>query len=102
MGIYLLLIMVGLLSFTTMVSMWFYGVKCTGFLLGAERQYYYTPVYLGLIIVGAVVSMETVNGLILGAFATMAIPTMLSTFVLAPKVNQAARVYFAQLRADEK
>jgi len=101
-GIYLLLIMVGLLSFTTMVSMWFYGVKCTGFLLGAERQYYYTPVYLGLIIVGAVVSMETVNGLILGAFATMAIPTMLSTFVLAPKVNQAARVYFAQLRADEK
>ena len=45
-GIYLLLIMVGLLSFSTMVSMWFYGVKCAGFLFGAERQHYYTPIYI--------------------------------------------------------
>jgi len=44
-----------------------------------------------------VVSMNIVNGLMLGAYATMAIPTMISTLVLAPKVNQAAKIYFAQL-----
>ena len=100
-GIYLLLIMVGMLSFSTMVSMWFYGVKCAGFLFGAEIEHYYTPVYISLIVVGAVVSMDIVNGLILAAYATMAIPTMISTLVLAPKVNAAAKKYFTELRANK-
>ena len=96
-GIYLLLIMVGLLSFSTMVTMWFYGTRATGFLFGAKHRKYYTPIYLLLIIGGAVVSMDTVNGLILGSYATMAIPTMISAIYLAPKVNQAARKYFDTL-----
>lgn len=100
-GIYLLLIMVGLLSFSTMVTMWFYGAKCTGFLLGPQRQHYYTPVYLALLLVGAVVSMDIVNGLILGTYATMAIPTMISALYLSPKVNQAAKRYFDELRSDK-
>ena len=96
-GTYLLLIMVGMLSFSTMVTMWFYGVKCMGFLLGVERQYWYTPIYLALLLGGAVVSMDIVNGLILATYATMAIPTMISALYLAPKVNQAAKKYFAKL-----
>ena len=96
-GIYLLLIMVGLLSFSTMVTMWFYGIKSTSFLLGAHRQHYYTPVYLMLLIAGACVSMEVVNGLILATFATMAIPTMVSALYLAPNVNKAAKIYFSSL-----
>tara|TARA_B110000238_G_scaffold191304_1_gene225395 strand:+ start:30 stop:713 length:684 start_codon:yes stop_codon:yes gene_type:complete len=98
-GIYLLLIMVGMLSFSTMVTMWFYGVKCMGFLIGVERQYYYSPIYLGLLVVGAVVSMDIVNGLILASYATMAIPTMISALYLAPKVNVAAKAYFAALKS---
>ena len=100
-GIYLLLIMVGLLSFSTMVTMWFYGAKCTGFLLGSQRQHYYTPIYLALLLGGAVVSMDIVNGLILATYATMAIPTMISALYLAPKVNQAANIYFAKLRQKD-
>ena len=88
---------VGMLSFSTMVTMWFYGVKCMGFLLGVERQYWYTPIYLALLLGGAVVSMDIVNGLILATYATMAIPTMISALYLAPKVNQAAKKYFAKL-----
>ena len=99
-GIYLLLAMVGLLSFSTMVTMWFYGVSATGFLLGAAKRKYYTPIFLLLIVGGAVVSMDIVNGLILGSYATMAIPTMISAIYLAPKVNRAAREYFGNLAAD--
>jgi AGCS family alanine or glycine:cation symporter len=99
-GIYLLLAMVGLLSFSTMVTMWFYGVSATGFLLGAAKRKYYTPIFLLLIVGGAVVSMDIVNGLILGSYATMAIPTMISAIYLAPKVNRAARKYFGNLAAD--
>ena len=97
-GIYLLLIMVGMLSFSTMVTMWFYGVKCMGFLFGVERQYYYSPIYLGLLVVGAVASLDIVNGLILASYATMAIPTMISALYLAPRVNKAAKAYFIALK----
>lgn len=100
-GIYLLLIMVGLLSFSTMITMWFYGTRATGFLFGARHRKYYTPIYLLLIIGGAVVSMDTVNGLILGSYATMAIPTMISAIYLAPKVNRAAQQYFEKLDAKK-
>jgi AGCS family alanine or glycine:cation symporter len=100
-GIYLLLLMVGMLSFSTMVTMWFYGVKCMGFLFGVERQYYYSPIYLALLVVGAVVSMDVVNGLILASYATMAIPTMISALYLSPKVNQAAKAYFATLNSKD-
>jgi len=97
-GIYLLLIMVGMLSFSTMVTMWFYGVKCMGFLFGVERQYYYSPIYLVLLVVGAVASLDIVNGLILASYATMAIPTMISALYLAPRVNKAAKAYFTALK----
>lgn len=96
-GMYLLLVMVGLLSFSTMVTMWFYGVKCMGFLFGTKRQYWYSPIYIALLLGGAVVSMDVVNGLILATYATMAIPTMISALYLSPKVNRAAKAYFAKL-----
>ena len=100
-GIYLLLLMVGLLSFSTMITMWFYGTRAMGFLFGAQNRKYYTPLYILLIVGGAVASMDTVNGLILGSYATMAIPTMISAIYLAPKVNEAAQKYFSKL-ADGK
>ena len=96
-GMYLLLVMVGLLSFSTMVTMWFYGVKCMGFLFGTKRQYWYSPIYIAMLLGGAVVSMDIVNGLILATYATMAIPTMISALYLSPKVNRAAKAYFAKL-----
>lgn len=97
-GVYLLLLMVALLSFSTIVAFWFYGAKCFGFLFGAERQHYYTPIYVSLIVLGSLVSLSVVNGLIVGMYAVMAIPTMVSTLLLAPRVNDAAVKYFAQLK----
>ena len=101
-GMYLLLVMVGLLSFSTMVTMWFYGVKCMGFLFGTKRQYWYSPIYIALLVGGAVVSMDIVNGLILASYATMAIPTMISALYLSPKVNRAAKIYFAKLNKPDE
>ena len=49
-------------------------------------------------VVGAAASLEVVIGIIDTFYALMAIPTMVSTLVLAPRVMHAARVYFAGLR----
>lgn len=97
-GLVLVVLMVTLLSFSTIVSFWFYGSKCTGYLFGADKEKYYTPLYIALVVGGALVSLDMVNGLIIGMYAVMAIPTMVSTLLLAPRVNEAATDYFASLR----
>ena len=100
-GSYLLLIMVFVLSMTTVLTYWYYGSKCMGFLFGSHREKYYLWAYMLLIVAGSVVSLDIVINLLDGAYATMAIPTMVSTLLLAPKVNAVATKYFARLDAGE-
>lgn len=100
-GSYLLLIMVFVLSMTTVLTYWYYGSKCMGFLFGSHREKYYLWAYMLLIVAGSVVSLDIVINLLDGAYATMAIPTMVSTLLLAPKVKAVTTKYFARLDAGE-
>ena len=100
-GSYLLLVMVFVLSMTTVLTYWYYGSKCMGFLFGSHREKYYLWAYMLLIVAGSVVSLDIVINLLDGAYATMAIPTMVSTLLLAPKVKAVATKYFARLDAGE-
>jgi AGCS family alanine or glycine:cation symporter len=93
--------MVFAMSTTTVLTYWYYGSKCMAFLFGTAMQKYYTIGYMLLITIGAVASMEVVINLFDGAYATMAIPTMISTILLAPKVREKARDYFTRLNAGE-
>ena len=93
-GIIFLTIMVISLSMSTVVTYWYYGSKCMGFLFGAKHQNYFIWIYVVLVVIAAVVSLEIVIGFIDGMFAIMAIPTMISTLLLANKVNIESRRYF--------
>lgn len=97
-GPYLLTLCVVCFSTSTMFAYSYYGAKCMGFLIGAERQHIYNYFYVALMVVAAVVSLDAAISLIDGAFALMAIPTMISTLLLAPKVMQATRTYFEQYK----
>jgi AGCS family alanine or glycine:cation symporter len=100
-GSYLVLGMVFAMSTTTVLTYWYYGSKCMAFLFGTAMQKYYTVGYMILIALGAVASLEVVISLFDGAYATMAIPTMVSTILLAPKVREKAKDYFKRLNAGE-
>lgn len=93
-GAYLLTVVVALLSLSTIFTFWYYGSKCLGFLIGARHQHHYVWIYAALVVFGSVTSLPAIIGLIDGLYATMAIPTMISALLLAPKVNRAARDYF--------
>ncbi|MAR90063.1 MAG: sodium/alanine symporter [Pseudomonadales bacterium] len=93
-GAYALTIMVLFLSLSTIFTFWYYGSKCLGFLIGAQHQHYYVWIYGALVVLGAVASLDAVVGLIDGMYAVMAIPTMVSTLLLAKRVNAATRAYF--------
>jgi AGCS family alanine or glycine:cation symporter len=96
-GAYLVLAMVFVLSTTTVLTYSYYGSKCMAFLFGTKTERYYLWGYMGLVTAGAVASLDAVISLFDGVYATMAIPTMISTIILAPKVREVARDYFSRL-----
>ncbi len=101
-GAYMLVVMVFFLSMSTVLTFSYYGSKCAGFLFGTRYETAYIWFYVGLITLGAAASLKAVIGLLDGMYATMAIPTMISTLLLAPRVRSAARDYFARLRLERQ
>ena len=96
-GSFLLIVCIFFFSITTIFSYSYYGSKCLGFLIGAEKKHYYNYLTIIMTVVASMLSLNAMVGLIDGAFALMAIPTMTSTIILAPKVMSAARTYFAKI-----
>lgn len=71
------------------------------FLFGAKNKKYYNYFYVLSIIVGATTSLSAMINLIDSAFALMAIPTMLATIILAPKVIKETKVYILKMKQME-
>ena len=86
---------------TTIFTYSFYGSQCASFVFGTKYINVYRMVFVLSIVLIAVVSIESAVSLIDGSFALMAIPTMVSAILLAPKVLDAAKIYFAKLYADD-
>ncbi len=97
-GPYLLLAGVLCLSFSSMLGFSYYVVKCGCFLFGQKARLPVLGFYLLTIVVSAMVKMEVIINFLDIAFGLMAIPTILSSMLLAPRVNEAARRYFAGLK----
>jgi AGCS family alanine or glycine:cation symporter len=100
-GKVLLLICAFFFAITSLFSYSYYGSKAMSFLAGVKAGRYYDYVYLITIILGAILSMNDVLNIIDLAFALMAIPTMVSGFVLAPKVMTEAKAYFSRLEKEK-
>ena len=92
-GSYMLIVCVLFFSTSTIFTYSYYGTKCLGFLVGARWQFLYNYFYVGCIIAASVASLDAAISLIDGTFALMAIPTMLSTLLLSPRVMAAMRDY---------
>jgi len=96
-GQWLLLAAVLTFSISTMMSYSYYGSKCSGYLFGSKSIFYYRCFYVVTIIVGAMITIDVVINLVDGMYAVMAIPTVIGSVMLSPKVMKEARRYFAKL-----
>lgn len=92
----LLLILVIVFGISTLFTYSYYGTKSLSFLVGNKIGNYYNHIYILSIIFAATASVELVVGFIDLAFALMSIPNMIAVVVLAPKINQAMKAYFAK------
>lgn len=97
-GNYILLLCILFFASSSLFSFSWYGSRCLAFLVGEKNKVYYNYVYVATIIFGSVASLSTIFSLIDGAFAIMAIPTMVSAILLAPKVKQEAKIYFNKIK----
>ncbi len=94
----LLLLCVLIFSLSTMFSYSYYGTKSLSFLAGVKYKNAYNYFYVLTIIIASIASLTAVESLISGSFALMAIPTMVSTLILAPKVITASKDYIKRMK----
>jgi AGCS family alanine or glycine:cation symporter len=97
-GKILLLVSAFFFAITSLFSYSYYGSKAVSFLFGVSAGKYYDYIYLATIIGGAVLSMQDVMNIIDVAYALMAVPTMTSGLILAPKVMAEAKAYFKRMK----
>ena len=92
-GKYLLLFCIVIFSMSSLFTYSYYGTKCMSFLFGVNNKKYYNYIYIMSIVLGATTSLSLMINLIDSFFALMAIPTMLATLLLSPKVIVALKKY---------
>ena len=72
------------------------------FLSGDHNKHFYNYIYIASIVLGATTSLNMMLNLIDSAFALMAIPTMISTIILAPRVIKEIKKYTNNLNQSKK
>lgn len=97
-GNYLLLLCIATFSMSSLFTYSYYGTKCMSFIFGAHNSHYYNYLYIASIVLGALTPLSMMLNLIDGTFALMAIPTMLATILLAPKVVKELKGYLKRLK----
>ncbi|MEE2775987.1 MAG: alanine/glycine:cation symporter family protein [Acidobacteriota bacterium] len=96
-GPIMLTFVVVLFGASTMVGYSYYGRKCFIYLFGAEHGRWYEFFYLGGIFVGALWSRQAAINLLDIMFVMMALPNMIATLLLSPRVVAETRRYFRRL-----
>ncbi|WP_233897507.1 alanine/glycine:cation symporter family protein [Tenacibaculum piscium] len=98
-GSIILTICVLIFAFSTLFTYSFYGYSCLSYLTNSKTGKYYNHFYIFVIVVASVIKLDFVINLMDSAYALMAIPTVISTLLLAPKVKKAASIYFNKLKS---
>jgi len=96
-GTYILMVCVLFFALTTLFAFPYYGTKCFAFVFGAKYKKLYNYIYLIGIFVSAVASLNVLISFVDGVYALMAIPTMISTLLLAPRVRKEFKKYFKKI-----
>ena len=86
-----------LFALSTMITYSYYSVKCASYLFGKRIGRATVYIYIALIPVAAMWAQGTAVNIIDTAFALMAIPTLTSSLLLAPRVVAALMDYLKRM-----
>lgn len=97
-GEYVVPFALAIFAFTTILGWSYYGERCAEFLFGIKAIKPYRVIWVLVIPVGAVVSLDFVWLLADTLNAMMAIPNLIALALLSPVVFKLTRVYFSNLK----
>jgi AGCS family alanine or glycine:cation symporter len=97
-GRYILTLVIIMFSVSTMISYSYYSLKCSRYLFGFKFGSKYVYVYILSLLFAAVWAQDVVINILDTAFAMMAIPTLVSTLLLSPKVVRATKDYYHRMK----
>ena len=95
-GIAVVFLCVVFFGISTIFTYSYYGSVCARFLFGPKGQRIYLYIFIATIIFFASISLDSAINIIDGSFAMMAIPTLISSILLAPKVIAEANKFLAR------
>jgi len=81
-------------AFSTIIGWGLYGEKSVIFVFGERAVFAYRTIYVGVILVGASLKLETVWSLGAIAVGLMVVPNVIALFMLAPKARALTKDYF--------
>jgi len=90
-----------LFAFSTAISWSYYGEKCMEYLFGPKAVLPYKAVFVVAVFIGAIWSLGPVIDFSDTMLALMAIPNLIGTIALSPKVAKAAKDYVGKLKRGE-
>ena len=93
-GQYLLLIVVICFGLSSMFSYSFYGKSCAAYLFGRRKSNWYTYLFIGSLVLFAVVPLTAAVSICDLFYGLMAFPTMFALIRLSGKVKDATKTYF--------
>ncbi len=96
-GAPVLTIVIILFSISTMISYSYYSLKCAKYLFGNKIGHYYIYFYLISLPLAAQWSQDLVINILDTSFALMAVPTLIGTLLLSPKVISALKDYYQRM-----
>lgn len=95
-GHYLLLFVVVCFAMSSMFSYSFYGTTCASYIFGTKRGRLYAYVFLGSLIIFAVVPINAAVAACDLFYALMALPTMIAVLLLSGRVRKVTAEYFSK------
>ncbi|MBD3298252.1 MAG: amino acid carrier protein [candidate division Zixibacteria bacterium] len=90
-----------LFAFSTAISWSYYGEKCTEYLFGEKAVLPYKAIFVICVFMGAIWSLGPVIDFSDTMLALMAVPNLLGTLALSPRVARATKEYLTRLSKGE-
>ena len=92
-----LAVVIALFAVSTMISYSYYSLKCSRYLFGRKFGNYYVYVYLASIFIACYWTQDTAVNIIDTMFAMMAVPNLIGTLLLSPRVVAALKDYYGRM-----
>ena len=101
-GGFIVTLTVILFALSTAISWSYYGDRCTEFLFGIRAVLVYRVVFLGFVVLGAVLPLQTVWDFGDLALGLMTIPNLIAVFVLGGQVKRQQDDYLARMKIEDE